>query len=250
MEGEKGGRADAEEADLIDLGDDCPDGGKQRGRRPSLFQKFAENERQFIAEQRQGKRLDEQFEMEEIEFMDKNASSDVIDETTEKTTVNAKSIEDVEMFENKGKEPLILDNEEFTENVATKRAWGKTVLKGLLYLFVLSIFLYFLLCNLKLLLYGVQMLFMPLQRKIKMHHCGGTLDNHLDPTNRSNIGTDIAPESCNTVNPIWTYFFGQLSATLLQSSSATTSLLVSAVAADDLTVRAAFPFIGKSRPNR
>ena len=94
-----------------------------------------------------------------------------------------------------------------------KRGWKTAVSKTILSLLVFSFFIYFFLLNLSLLSAGVKILFAP--------HAHALLNNqHYEDESILNI-TNVTQTK---VNPILGFFLGELSAALLQSSSATTSI--------------------------
>ena len=119
----------------------------------------------------------------------------------------------------------------FSLRMLGKRGWKTAVLRTILSILVFCFFIYFFLLNLSLLSAGVKILFAPHAHAILKNENYETLQN-----NSTNL-------TQSTVNPILGFFLGDLSAALLQSSSATTSIVVSMVAEDGITVKAAFPVI-------
>ena len=112
-----------------------------------------------------------------------------------------------------------------------KGGWKTAVLRTILSIFVFCFFIYFFLLNLSVLSAGVKILFAPHAHAILKNENYETLQN-----NSTNL-------TQSTVNPILGFFLGDLSAALLQSSSATNSIVVSMVAEDGISVKAAFPVI-------
>ena len=137
------------------------------------------------------------------------------------------NVEQLEMDEVGGTEP---DNK-FGLRMLGKGGWKTAVLRTILSILVFCFFIYFFLLNLSLLSAGVKILFAP--------HAHAILNNeNYESLEKKNTNLTQA-----RVNPILGFFLGDLSASLLQSSSATTSIVVSMVAEDGISVRAAFPVI-------
>ena len=115
-----------------------------------------------------------------------------------------------------------------------KGGWKTAVFRTSLSLVVFCSFIYFFLLNLSLLSAGVKILFAPHAHAILNNE--NYDENHVHLNGSTNV-------SHSRVSPILGFFLGDLSAALLQSSSATSSIVVSMVAEDAISVRAAFPII-------
>eukprot|EP00092_Neocalanus_flemingeri_P013685 GFUD01014758.1.p1 GENE.GFUD01014758.1~~GFUD01014758.1.p1 ORF type:complete len:721 (+),score=136.64 GFUD01014758.1:54-2216(+) len=103
------------------------------------------------------------------------------------------------------------------------KGWKAAVLRIILSVLVFCFFIYFFLLNLSLLSAGVKILFAPYAHNI--------------------LNNENYEKNNKTDNPVLGFFLGELSAALLQSSSATTSIVVSMVAENGISVQAAFPVI-------
>merc|ERR1719369_1087696 len=117
--------------------------------------------------------------------------------------------------------------EEMPKNKLNLKIWGlkgwkAVTLRIILSVIVFCFFVYFFLLNLSLLSASVKIIFAPHAHQILIS------DNY---------------EKNATDDPILGFFAGELSAALLQSSSAASSIVVSMVAEDAISVRAAFPVI-------